>query len=307
MSDESEKRAGAPRTVLEFLRRAASFLATRGIPTPRLDAELLLADVLVTDRVGVYLRFDEPLAPANVRRYRELIRRRAAGQPVAYLTGRREFWSREVAVTPAVLIPRPETEVLLERTLTVVENRRAALRVLDLGTGSGAIAVVLAAELPNASIIAVDVSPAAAAVAAANVRGAGLSDRVGVLVADWCAALQPEARFDLIVSNPPYVETGALDALARELHAEPRLALDGGIDGLEAYRRLVPDAAALLTPGGRLLVEVGARQAAAVTALCAEAGLGGITCHRDLAGIIRVVAAASPAAGSGQIRTEVAV
>jgi release factor glutamine methyltransferase len=294
---EAPDTAAPPRTVLEFLRRASTFLAARGSASARLDAEVLLAAVLATDRVGVYLRFDQPLAPAEVESYRALVRRRAAGEPVAYLTGRREFWSRDLAVTPAVLIPRPETELLVERLLAAVPDRAAPLRVLDLGTGSGALAVALAAELPSATVVALDVSRAAAAVAAANARACGVEDRVLLLAADWCTALRPEARFDVIVSNPPYVESGALDALPPEVRAEPRLALDGGADGLAAYRVLVPAAAPLLAPGGRLFVEVGVGQASAVAEICAAAGFGEAVCYDDLAGIARIVAAGARTAG----------
>lgn len=291
----------APRSVLDYLGRAASFLEARSATTPRLDAEVLLAHVLATDRVGVYLRFDQPLAAAEVDGFRALLRRRAAGEPVAYLTGRREFWSRRLRVTPAVLIPRPETELLVERALAAVGARERAVSILDLGTGSGALAVVLACELEAARVVAVDVSPAAARVARANAVEAGVGDRVAALIADWTSALLPAARFDVIVSNPPYVESAGLAALPPEVRAEPCVALDGGADGLAAYRAVVPAAAALLAPDGHLLVEVGEGQAAAVAALCAAAGLVAVACHRDLAGIERVVAAVQ------QARAELAV
>ncbi len=281
----------APRSVLDYLRRAITFLERRGSATPRLDAEVLLAHVLGIDRVGVYLRFDHPLAAAEVEALRVLLQRRAAGEPVAYLTGRREFWSRPVSVTPAVLIPRPETELLVERALAAVGERGAAIRVLDLGTGSGAIAVALACELEAARIVAIDVSHAAAVVARANATAAGVGDRVATLVADWTSALRPGTCFDLIVCNPPYVATAALAGLQPEVRAEPRLALDGGTDGLAAYRVIVPAAADLLTAGGRLLLEVGEGQASAVAALCAAAGLDARGCERDLAGIERAVTA----------------
>jgi len=290
--------APAPRTALAYLRRATEFLAARGIGTARLDAEVLLASVLATDRIGVYLRFDQPLAPREVDAYRELVRRRAAGEPVAYLIGSREFWSIPLAVTPDVLIPRPETELLVERALAVVavagtEPPAAPRprRILDLGTGSGALAIALARELPHALVTAVDVSPRAAAIAAANARRAGVADRVEVVVGAWTAPLDPATRFDVIVSNPPYVPTAELAALPAEVRAEPVVALDGGDDGLAAYRALVPGAAAHLAPGGWLLVEVGVGQAEAVAAIVAAAGLRGVAWHADLAGVSRVVAA----------------
>jgi release factor glutamine methyltransferase len=304
-----------PRTVLAYLGRAHEFLAARGMASARLDAEVLLAFVLGVDRVGVYLRFDQPLAPREIDAYRELVRRRAGGTPVAYLTGTREFWSMPLAVTSDVLIPRPETELLVERVLAEHRPRDVAggatshtadaaasgagavgaLRILDLGTGSGAIAIALARELPAARVVAVDVSPAAAAVATANVERAGVAARVTVVVGAWTSALDAEERFDVIVSNPPYIPTATLAGLAPEVRAEPVLALDGGDDGLAAYRALVPQAAAHLAPGGRLLVEVGEGQAEAVAAIVVAAGLEGVAWHADLAGVARVVAATAAA------------
>lgn len=292
-----------PRTVLAYLRRAADFFATRGIASARLDAEVLLASVLGIDRVGVYLRFDQPLAVGEVDAYRELVRRRAGGAPVAYLTGVREFWSIPLAVSPDVLIPRPETELLIECVLASCRPAVSPLRILDLGTGSGALAIALARELPAADVVAVDVSPAAAAVAAANAQRAGVAERVAVVVGSWTSPLDAAARFDVIVSNPPYVPTAEMATLAAEVRAEPTLALDGGADGLAAYRALVPEAMARLAPGGRVLVEVGAGQAEAVAAILVAAGLEGVAWHADLAGVPRVVAGRAAAAAV----TEVAV
>lgn len=293
------ERKPEPRTVLEFLGRAHEFLAARGVASARLDAEVLLASVLGIDRVGVYLRFDQPLAAREVDAYRELLRRRAAGAPVAYLTGTREFWSVPLAVTPDVLIPRPETELLVERVLAGRVDGEP--RILDLGTGSGALAIALARELPAARVVAVDVSPAAAAVATANAARAGVAERVTVVVGSWTAPLDAAARFDVIVSNPPYVPTAALAGLAPEVQAEPALALDGGEDGLAAYRALVPQAAARLAPGGRLLLEVGEGQAETVAAIAVAAGLEGVAWHADLAGIARVVTASAAAPALAEV------
>ena len=282
-------RSETPRTVLDYLRRATAFLTQHDVATPRLDAEVLLAFLLDANRVDVYLRFDQPLGEPEVVAYRELVRRRGAGEPVAYLTGRREFWSRDVHVTPDVLIPRPETELLVERALADIGDRARALRVLDLGTGSGALALALATELPSAQVVALDVSPAAVAVARGNVETAGLTDRIEVVVSDWTASIAGGPCFDLIVSNPPYVETAVIAALAAEVRREPTLALDGGPDGLAAYRALVPLAMPLLASGGRMLLEVGQGQAEPVTALLGAAGSREVASYRDLAGIERVV------------------
>lgn len=291
----------APETALAYLEVAAKFLATRGAASARLDAELLLALVLETDRVGVYLRFDRPLGRAEVDAYRALIRRRGEGEPVAHLTGRREFWSRTFAVTPAVLVPRPETELVVERALALAGARARPLRILDLGTGSGALAVALAIELPAAQVTAVDVSPAAVQVAERNAIAAGVSTRVRVLVSDWTAALDRDARFDLVVSNPPYIPTAEIGGLAPEVQHEPRLALDGGVDGLEAYRRLVPEALRFVVPGGAMVFEIGVGQAPAVAALFASAGLTAVGRHADLAGIERAVDGTAPAVAAMRV------
>jgi len=285
----------APETALAYLELAAKFLAARGAARARLDAELLLAMVLETDRVGVYLRFDRPLGRAEVDAYRALIRRRVEGEPVAYLTGSREFWSRRFTVSADVLVPRPETELVVERALALAGARDRPLRILDLGTGSGAIAVALAVELPAAQVTAVDVSPAAVQVAERNAVAAGVAARVRLVVSDWTAALDPQDRFELVVSNPPYIPSAEIAGLAPEVRREPRLALDGGSDGLEAYRRLVPEACRVMTPGGAVVLEVGAGQAPIVAALLTRAGLGTVGRHADLAGIERVVDGTAPA------------
>jgi release factor glutamine methyltransferase len=298
----AEGRKAAPETALAYLELAAKFFAGRGVATARLDAELLLAEVLGTDRVGVYLRFDRPLGRAEVNAYRVLVKRRGDGEPVAHLTGRREFWSRSFVVTPDVLVPRPETELVVERALAAVDAagaRARPLRVLDLGTGSGILAVTLAAELPNAEVTAVDVSPAALAIAERNAAAVGVQARVRFLPSDWTAALGSDERFELVVGNPPYVPSGDIAGLAPEVRREPVLALDGGLDGLAAYRRIAADAVRVLAAGGTLVVEVGAGQAPAVAALLAEAGLAPVGRFADLAGIERVVvgtAAGAPAA-----------
>lgn len=294
----------APETALAYLELAAKFLAARGAATARLDAELLLAEVLGTDRVGVYLRFDRPLGRVEVDAYRELIRRRGEGEPVAHLTGRREFWSRSFVVTPDVLVPRPETELVVERALAWIEGtggRDRALRMLDLGTGSGALAVALAAELPEAHLTAVDVSPAAAAIAERNAEAAGVSARVRVVVSDWTAALPADARFDLIVANPPYIRSGDLATLPPEVRREPVLALDGGTDGLDAYRRIAVEAARVLEPGGGFFCEVGAGQAPEVAALLGAAGFEDVVTFPDLAGIARVVGGSAAVAAERRV------
>ncbi len=272
-------------TVLKLLRWTADYFAGRGIDSPRLDAELLLADMLGLDRVGLYLNFERPLQADELAAFRERVRRRAAREPLAYILGKTEFWSLPFKVTPAVLIPRPDTELLVEEAL---RRLTGAARILDVGTGSGALAIALAHERPECKVTAIDLSPAALAVATENACNNRVTERIGFESGDLNAL--PEGPFDLVVANPPYIPSGELVTLMPEVRDfEPHLALDGGSDGFDAYRALARQADAVLAPGGWLLVEVGIGQAAAVQELFARAGLTEIFVSRDLAGIERVV------------------
>ena len=273
---------------LDYLRRATEFLRERGVGNPRLDAEVLLADVLGVDRVGVYLNFDRPLSEGEVVRYREGLRRRGRREPLQHIRGRQEFFSRVFTVDRRALVPRPETETLVEAALEELRGRGEA-RLLDVGTGSGAIAITIALEAPAATVLATDVDADAAALARENAERLGA--RVDVRVGDLFDDLGDE-RFDLVVSNPPYVPSGEIDVLDPEVREfDPRRALDGGADGLDVIRRLVAAAPAHLAAGGRLLLEIGAGQANDVAACLREAGFGGIEVRRDLAGRERVVSA----------------
>ncbi|GAB6083077.1 peptide chain release factor N(5)-glutamine methyltransferase [Desulfuromonas carbonis] len=272
-------------TVLKILKWTSGYLAERGIDNGRLDAELLLADLLQLDRVGLYLNFDRPLNAAELTDFRQRVGRRARREPLQYILGRAEFWSLPFRVGPAVLVPRPDTEVLVEEALA---RATPAARILDVGTGSGAIAVALAHELPAARVAAVDISKEALLLAAENARVNGVAERVTFTPGDLHALADGE--FDLVVANPPYIAATDLAGLMPEVRDfEPQLALDGGSDGLDAYRALARQASKLLVPGGWLLVEVGAGQAPAVQELLAAAGLGELFCRADYAGIPRVV------------------
>jgi release factor glutamine methyltransferase len=280
-------------TVLKVLQWAASFLKANGIDSPRSTAELLLAHALNTERVQLYVHHDQPLEPSELSTFKQLLRRRLRREPAAYILGRKGFWTLEIEVTPDVLIPRPETECLVEAALAVLKQHPAGRsRVLDLGTGSGAVVLALAAEAPEHRYFASDVCPAAAAIAGRNAEAAGGSARVRIWAADWFAALKPGwALFDLIVSNPPYVASTAMDRLAPEiaLH-EPRLALDGDADGLRSYRAIIGEAYRYLAPGGWLLLEIGSDQRPAVQQIAEQAGAyDGFTCSRDYSGRDRVV------------------
>jgi release factor glutamine methyltransferase len=273
------------------------YLTEHGVNNPRLDAEVLLADVLRVDRVGVYLNFDRPLAEEEVARYREQIRRRGKREPLQHIRGKQEFFSREFRVGPQVLVPRPETEIVVEEVLSIAHGM-AAPRILDLGTGSGAIAVTLALELPQARLFAGDVSAEAVGVAEENAKK--LRALVELRHGDLFAPFAGES-FDIIVSNPPYVPAGDIESLAAEVRDfEPRLALDGGTDGLEVIWRLCAAAPAALVPGGSLVLEIGAGQRTAVESLFPRSGLRTAALRRDLAGIERVISArclSSPSQG----------
>jgi release factor glutamine methyltransferase len=247
-----------------------------GIAGARLEAQLLLAHVLSCTRTQLYTGFDKPLAEAELAKYRELIRRRLAGEPVAYLLGEHEFWGLPFTVDPNVLVPRPDTETLIE-----VARARGGQRVLDLCTGSGAIAIALAKELPAAQIVATELSPEAAAIATKNAERNQVKDRVDIRVGDLFAPVAGE-RFDLIVSNPPYIATAVIATLSPEVRREPKLALDGGADGLAFYDRICAAAREYLVPGGALVVEHGFDQADAVRERFSSAGITDITLVHDL-------------------------
>jgi release factor glutamine methyltransferase len=276
-------------TPLRLLEWTTRRFADAAIDSPRLAAQILLAHALGIDRVQLYVQHDKPLGPDELGRYRDLVRRRLAGEPVAYLTGRQEFWSLPLAVDARVLVPRRDTETLVELVLDQVD-RAAALHIADIGTGSGAIALALARELPAAQVVATDRSAEALAVARANAERLGLAGRVELRAGDLYAALAAGERFDVLVSNPPYIPSGAVDQLAAEVRREPRAALDGGPDGLAVLRRLVADAARhLVSPGGLLALEHGFDQGAAVRALIDETGAYQPAATRsDLAGQPRV-------------------
>lgn len=272
-------------TVLKVLRWTAGYLGERGVEGARLDAELLLCDLLKLDRVGLYLNYDRPLDGPELAAYRERVGRRARREPLQYILGRTEFWSLSFEVSPAVLIPRPDTEVLVEEALARVSD---PVSILDVGTGSGAIAVALAHELPGTHVQALDLSPEALAVAARNARLNGVQDRVETVQGDLFDL--PEGIWGLILSNPPYIPAEDIRGLMPEVRDfEPLGALDGGPDGLVCYGALARQAPQRLKPGGWLLCEVGVGQAADVEALLRAEGFEEVFSRADYAGIARVV------------------
>jgi release factor glutamine methyltransferase len=276
---------------MRVLRWTAERFERAALCTPRLDSELLLAFALGTDRVGLYLQHDRPLDKPELERIGGLVRRRLRGEPVAYLLGYKEFWSKRLAVDPRVLIPRADTEALVEVALSAIDGVDAPT-IVDVGTGSGAVAIALASERRDARVLAVDIDEGAASVARENAARLGVP--IAVKVGDLLAPLErmhlEPGSIDLVVSNPPYLSEAELAAMAPELTFEPRRALDGGGDGLSIYRSLVTASAPWLREGGAVAVEVGATQSAAVVALLAGDGrYTPAATARDLAGIERVV------------------
>jgi release factor glutamine methyltransferase len=275
-------------TVLEVIRWTVARFTERDLATPRLDAELLVAHALGLPRVQLYVQYDRPLVPEELTAIRELIKRRQAGESVAYLVGKKEFWGLEFAVDARVLVPRPDTETLIEEARERLTGAAVeSLRIADIGTGSGAIALTLAKLFPAATVVAVDISPAALEVARGNAERLGLG--VTFLEGDLAAPLAGQAPLSLIAANLPYIPSGELAALPAEVRVEPTLALDGGPDGLALVRRLVGDALPLLGPGGVLALEIGVGQAPATAELLRAAGLTDVQTRRDLGGVERVV------------------
>jgi release factor glutamine methyltransferase len=277
-------------TIGAVLADASRRLAAAGIEAPQREARLLLGRASGLGATALIGWPERPVAAEAVRRFEQVLARRLAHEPIAKILGRREFWSLDFAVTADTLDPRPDTETLVAAVLAEIPDRRAPLRIADLGTGTGCILLALLSELPAAWGVGIDRSAAAARVAAGNAAALGFGRRAGVAVGDWAAALA--ACFDIVVSNPPYIASAAIAGLAPEVRDyDPRAALDGGADGFDAYRRLAPDCARLLRPGGLAAFEVGAGQAGSVAALCHAAGLSLLGIRADLAGIDRVVLA----------------
>jgi release factor glutamine methyltransferase len=292
------EKAGPVWTILELLRWATTYFTSHGIEQPRPTAEVLLAHILGCRRIDLYLRYDQPLHRDELAGFKQVILRRVNAEPVAYITGEKEFWSLSLSVNRDVLIPRPETECLVEAALRLMpkgpcgsrEGSRPC-RVLDLGTGSGAIILALASERPDARYFALDRSPTAVAVARSNASHLGLEGRVRFLVGDWFSSIHPAVRFDLIVSNPPYVRRDAIPGLQPEIHRyEPHGALDGGPGGVDDLERIIQGAGTHLTPGGYVILEMGWDQRPQVERIAAAAaGYEAPVFFKDYAGLDRVI------------------
>jgi len=273
-------------TLLKLLRWTTGFFREKGVDNPRLDAELLVAGVLGLDRVGVYLNYDRPLTAVELAEIKPLVKRRGQREPLQYLLGHAEFWSLDFKVSPAVLIPRADTEILVEEAL---QKAADAGELLDIGTGSGAVALSFAQEKTNWQVTGLDISPAALAVASNNSDCLALAGRSQFVAGDL--AKLPDKPFDLVVSNPPYISVSEYHELMPEVRDyEPQLALLAGEDGLDCYRLIAAQAPKILKPGGWLLFEIGYQQEKSVSELLATAGLVEIYCRQDYASNPRVVA-----------------
>ena len=257
-------------TIGRLLTWTTDFLRDRGADSPRLDAEVLLAEALGCQRIELYTAFEQIATEETRSAFRELVRRRAEGMPVAYLVGRREFYSLAFHVTPDVLIPRPETELLVVRLLDLAKQRKSDSppRIADVGTGSGIIAICAAKQLPDCRVTAIDLSREALDVARRNASEHDVEDRIEFVQGDLLEPVAAESRFDFVASNPPYVTTSEWTGLARDVKDfEPRMALDAGVNGTEVIKRLIPQAATRLKPGGHLLIEIGPSISEAVESL----------------------------------------
>jgi release factor glutamine methyltransferase len=283
---DSTPRAGA-------LARLAEMFEACGIEDPKREARLTLCAASGVAPVALIVAPQEPIGPAAAR-IKEFAARRGAGEPLSRIVGKREFWGLTLAISPQVLDPRPETETIIDASLRLLGcEREKPLRVLDLGMGAGALLCALLVEFVHAQGVGVDISAGAADVARRNIQACGLDGRAKIRVGEWTKGLH--GPFDLIVSNPPYVPSAELSRLPREVrNYDPWLALDGGDDGLEAYRRILPEARSLLAVGAWLVVEIGASQAADVLAIAKRCGFVDARIDKDFAGLDRIVAARSP-------------
>jgi release factor glutamine methyltransferase len=283
-------------TIGRLLTWTTDYLKKQTFASPRLDAELLLAHACGCERIGLYTRYEEIVDEPTRTKFRDLVKRRAEGMPVAYLLGRREFYSLNFAVTPDVLIPRPETEFAVIAVLDRLKERPVdapPARVIDIGTGSGAIAVTVAKHAPTALVTAVDISPAALAVARTNAEGNGVSEQLTFVESDLFSAVPPELRFDMVVSNPPYVSRSEGEKLSPEVrNHEPQRALIAGETGTEVIARLIPQAGERLNSGGWLIIEISPMIEAPVRELLVADGCWeSIQVVKDLAQLPRIVQA----------------
>lgn len=281
-------------TIIKLVQWATTYFDTHDIDSPRATAEILLSHVLNTRRIDLYLRYDQPLTPDELERFKALIKRRMNREPVAYILGCKEFWSMGLHITRDVLIPRPETECLVEKSLEMlaVDANMKSKLILELGTGCGAVILALASENPRHSYWATDISINAIRIARQNAMQNDLNGKIHFIAGDWFAPLGSKTGvFDLIVSNPPYIKSGDLAQLQPEIHAyEPLLALDGAADGLHCLRHIIQSAYRFLKPAGALILEIGHDQKASLKQMIAECGeYEGVSFYQDYSGYDRIL------------------
>ena len=278
-------------TIMKILNWTKQYFEAKGVENPRLDAEVLLCAVLKCQRITLYVDFERPLSEEELATYREYVRRRGNFEPLAYILGERAFMRNTFKVNKATLVPRPETELLVESLVRIAPllKREGDVKILDIGTGSGAIIVSLLDYLPNAKGVGVDISVDALIVAKENSEKIGVTGRIGFVRSDVFSKLPLEKKFDIIVSNPPYIPAGDIAGLDKDVQQEPRGALDGGTDGLDFYRRITAEAMGHMAEEGVLAFEIGIGQAAAVQQLCLDAGFVKTAVRKDYAGIERMV------------------
>ncbi|MCI7676428.1 MAG: peptide chain release factor N(5)-glutamine methyltransferase [Phascolarctobacterium sp.] len=284
-------------TIMKILNWTKQYFEAKGVENPRLDAEVLLCAVLKCQRITLYVDFERPLSEEELATYREYVRRRGNFEPLAYILGERAFMRNTFKVNKATLVPRPETELLVESLVRIAPllKREGDVKILDIGTGSGAIIVSLLDYLPNAKGVGVDISVDALIVAKENSEKIGVTGRIGFVRSDVFSKLPLEKKFDIIVSNPPYIPARDIAGLDKDVQQEPRGALDGGADGLEFYRRITAEAMEHMAEEGVLAFEIGIGQAAAVQQLCLDAGFVKTAVRKDYAGIERMVFAVKAA------------
>jgi len=281
-------------TIGSLVKWATDDFRTRGIENPRLDAEVLVAFALGIDRTRVIIESLRPLEPAELALLRDLVKRRRSREPIAYLRGEREFYGRTFHVDPRVLIPRPDTEALVDVALARTTHVSLSMRQLDLCTGSGCVAITMARQRPTAKVVATDVSDDALAVARDNAYRLGAYN-VAFLEGDLFESLPSGSRFDIVTANPPYIPTAEIEELMPDVRDfEPRGALDGGVDGLDLVRKIIDGAPRFLVPGGVLAIEIGAGEGAATRTLFEERGYGEVSVDRDYGKIERVVSGIRP-------------
>lgn len=278
-------------TIIKILDWTKQYFADKGLENPRLDAEVLLCAVLQCQRIKLYVDFERPLDSEELATYKNYVQRRAQHEPLAYILGHREFMRNDFKVTPATLVPRPETELLVESITKAVPffKPEGEVKILDIGTGSGAIIVSLLDYLPNAKGVGIDISVDALVVAKENAENIGVKERCGFVRSDIFSRIPLEKKFDIIVSNPPYIPAADIATLAKDVQKEPRGALDGGADGLDFYRRIVTEAMEHMEEEGLLAFEVGIHQSEFVAQMCREKGFVATAVRKDYAGIGRMV------------------